>query len=268
MERNVLRRGFTLIELLVVIAIIAILAAILFPVFAQAREKARAASCVSNENQIMTAAIMYAGDYDEQSLYDWYQTGIVKNEFATWMEALAPYVKSTGAYICPSAPPANNPNAYGLGLPAGYYTMSSYCFVAWIPYSYWQVSGNGVTGPVAFQGWPAPLNVSNNIGVCPDAWSDCTSMEFSQHPAESAYITEGYTVTQYPIAGLTFGSAYTTGFDNSDTVTTITRHNLGTNVGYVDGHVKWTKGLWLRDTQVTGGVYSGYPQCNYQRVGP
>ena len=60
------RRGFTLIELLVVIAIIAILAAILFPVFAQAREKARAATCVSNLKQIGNAMMMYVQDYDER----------------------------------------------------------------------------------------------------------------------------------------------------------------------------------------------------------
>src|SRR5687768_9156779 len=60
------RRAFTLIELLVVIAVIAILAAILFPVFAQAREKARAVSCLSNMKQIGTTAMMYVQDYDEQ----------------------------------------------------------------------------------------------------------------------------------------------------------------------------------------------------------
>jgi prepilin-type N-terminal cleavage/methylation domain-containing protein len=59
------QRGFTLIELLVVIAIIAILAAILFPVFAQAREKARQTSCLSNEKQLGTAISMYVQDYDE-----------------------------------------------------------------------------------------------------------------------------------------------------------------------------------------------------------
>jgi prepilin-type N-terminal cleavage/methylation domain-containing protein len=59
------RRGFTLIELLVVIAIIAVLAAMLFPVFARARAKARQASCISNERQIVTALLMYNDDYDE-----------------------------------------------------------------------------------------------------------------------------------------------------------------------------------------------------------
>ena len=67
------RRGFTLIELLVVIAIIAVLAAILFPVFAKARAKARQASCLSNEKQVVLALLMYADDYDETLPKGWSQ---------------------------------------------------------------------------------------------------------------------------------------------------------------------------------------------------
>jgi prepilin-type N-terminal cleavage/methylation domain-containing protein/prepilin-type processing-associated H-X9-DG protein len=93
------KRGFTLIELLVVIAIIAILAAILFPVFAQAREKARAITCISNEKQIGLATIMYVEDYDEEypdgsdSWGYWWPVG--------WAGQIYPYVKSVGVMTCP-----------------------------------------------------------------------------------------------------------------------------------------------------------------------
>src|SRR5450432_4659449 len=107
------RRGFTLIELLVVIAIIAILAAILFPVFAQAREKARQASCTSNMKQIGLAILMYAGDYDEQLPWGASNGG---GGLTTWYDLVEPYVKvgaqgfgfktATGVqrpfYVCPS----------------------------------------------------------------------------------------------------------------------------------------------------------------------
>lgn len=97
-------RGFTLIELLVVIAIIAILAAILFPVFAQAREKARQAYCMNNLKQMATAMLMYSDDYDH--LFppvlgrDPGQTLIYP---MTWMAKLQPYVKSTAVFIDPSS---------------------------------------------------------------------------------------------------------------------------------------------------------------------
>ena len=90
-------RGFTLIELLVVIAIIAILAAILFPVFAQAREKARQTTCLSNEKQMGLAYMQYVGDYDEKYIFShWiYSAG------NGWAGRLYPYVKSKAVYVCP-----------------------------------------------------------------------------------------------------------------------------------------------------------------------
>lgn len=89
--------GFTLIELLVVIAIIAILAAILFPVFAQAREKARSASCLSNMKQLGTAIIMYVQDYDET-----FPIGLDNDWHDSWAIGVQPYVKNEGILRCPS----------------------------------------------------------------------------------------------------------------------------------------------------------------------
>ncbi len=91
------KNGFTLIELLVVIAIIAILAAILFPVFAKAREKARQSTCLNNEKQIGNGLMMYVQDYDET--YPCYTPGFV-NPIGPAM--LDPYIKSNNVWQCPS----------------------------------------------------------------------------------------------------------------------------------------------------------------------
>src|SRR5579884_961583 len=98
------RRAFTLIELLVVIAIIAILAAILFPVFAQVREKARSISCLSNGKQLGTAVYMYVQDYDETYPKSTDAADALgPNQLDAWPDLIFPYVKSDGAYNCPSA---------------------------------------------------------------------------------------------------------------------------------------------------------------------
>lgn len=120
-----MKKGFTLIELLVVIAIIAILAAILFPVFAQAREKARSTSCLSNLKQIGTALQLYTDDYDEtlpfrgqkgawpgNDTIDYPQQrlgpvqdpwlGGISPSYFSWMDCIYPYVKNNQMFVCPS----------------------------------------------------------------------------------------------------------------------------------------------------------------------
>ncbi|MBI5831549.1 MAG: DUF1559 domain-containing protein [Armatimonadetes bacterium] len=109
------RRGFTLIEMLVVIAIIAILAAILFPVFAKAREKARQSSCSSNLKQIGLAMIQYRQDYDETT--PWYVNGASWNTWAAgtayWGRFYEPYAKSQQIFRCPSAASTDSAGSTG-----------------------------------------------------------------------------------------------------------------------------------------------------------
>jgi prepilin-type N-terminal cleavage/methylation domain-containing protein/prepilin-type processing-associated H-X9-DG protein len=106
MPRN-RKRAFTLIELLVVIAIIAILAAILFPVFAQARERARMSACLSNMRQIGSSLMMYAQDYDETLPYIRFHGGGAcpkGSHCYVWKNAIRPYLKSLDVLACPSNP--------------------------------------------------------------------------------------------------------------------------------------------------------------------
>jgi prepilin-type N-terminal cleavage/methylation domain-containing protein len=109
-QQGTRKRGFTLIELLVVIAIIAILAAILFPVFARARENARRSSCQSNLKQITLGSIQYSQDYDEKvvqacmlriTLRHKYGKGSTPERYK-WNDAIFPYVKSEQIFVCPS----------------------------------------------------------------------------------------------------------------------------------------------------------------------
>ncbi|MFO8081900.1 MAG: DUF1559 domain-containing protein [Armatimonadota bacterium] len=114
-----MRRGFTLIELLVVIAIIAILAAILFPVFARAREKARQTSCLSNVKQIALALHMYAQDYDE--VLSTAQNSPEGQSTYYWQDMIQPYIMNEQVFTCPSSP--RQPIGYGWNYPHGPYRL-------------------------------------------------------------------------------------------------------------------------------------------------
>ena len=107
------KRGFTLIELLVVIAIIAILAAILFPVFAKAREKARQSSCINNMKQITTALTMFANDHEEQYPAAFFnQTAFGGNTPQQWKAVLYPYLKTPAVFVCASDPYGSEKKVY------------------------------------------------------------------------------------------------------------------------------------------------------------
>ena len=127
------RRGFTLIELLVVIAIIAILAAILFPVFARAREKARQTSCLNNIKEIVLGARMYSGDYDDMMFGHIQGTRTPRvTGSLLWPQQVEPYVKNIQIFNCPS-------NAHSTWN-GGYDSSLGYGMNYWVTYYYYYLA--------------------------------------------------------------------------------------------------------------------------------
>lgn len=195
-------RGFTLIELLVVIAIIAILAAILFPVFAQARESARRTACTSNMKQVALALGMYAQDYDETLPFQGNPANpaadvgnYAASTLAVWINAAQPYVKNAGVWWCPSAlrhtgAPPNaasdsnywyNGHASGKTLAAIDRPAEAVLFVEWKYRTH-------LTGqrPYAYQKCPPATQGASSS--CPDTWhpnSEWGSNHVTGDPAQS-----------------------------------------------------------------------------------
>ena len=149
-----LYRGFTLIELLVVIAIIAILAAILFPVFAKAREKARQTSCLSNTKQLGLAILQYVQDYDEEfpTIRELEPAGAIID----WRSRIFPYVKSKQVYACPSDPNSGQ-TAYWGDCGGGQNPVYEARVFVDISYAWATIGGNGVQNGFSYgNNEPAP----------------------------------------------------------------------------------------------------------------
>ncbi|MDI9602423.1 MAG: prepilin-type N-terminal cleavage/methylation domain-containing protein [Armatimonadota bacterium] len=160
------RKGFTLIELLVVIAIIAILAAILFPVFAKARDKARVTACCSNTRQLLIAALSYAQDWDGGIPFDLH----AGNPHTQLIQQMDPYVKNTALYYCPSAPAAQVPYIVANAENQAAGNISYY----W--YSFSELPSTGVLPMqwVDLQFMRNPNNWGNRNRLVTDSWDPAT----------------------------------------------------------------------------------------------
>jgi len=217
-------RGFTLIELLVVIAIIAILAAILFPVFAQAREKARQTTCLSNMRQLGTGLAMYIDDHDERCFFFGHASGLSRLNTAAplgatrdnrWWNQILPYTRTQGALLfCPSdrgrVPHATEDGQAGRPL---------------VPRSY--VANRAAEGlPLAAVDLPADIIVITEKGdPFDDSWFE---------PPKNLYDKPG--------AG--------------QPVLAMRRHSAGVNAVFFDGHAKWMNSARLLQNPC-GEPYSG-----------
>jgi prepilin-type N-terminal cleavage/methylation domain-containing protein/prepilin-type processing-associated H-X9-DG protein len=216
-----MKRGFTLIELLVVIAIIAILAAILFPVFARARDKANATACLSNLKQIVLSALMYVQDYDEFMLFGSYRypdgggylNGPRGYSYIRWHEVLIPYMKSDDVLKCESYKfsRVRDPNSYGY---------------------------NGYTlGHIPLCALSGDCSRRSYVGI-----------KIGDIPNPSMIIMFG---PRYCAAGDSVGRALTYYYCLPQA------HNEGDNFAFCDGHAKWMKFGIVAD-QSAGSHYWTY----------
>ncbi|RYX83886.1 prepilin-type N-terminal cleavage/methylation domain-containing protein [bacterium] len=227
-NKNNSNRGFTLIELLVVIAIIAILAAILFPVFAKARENARKASCMSNMKQICLGVLQYTQDYDENLLplrvnAGGLGTGVpATNQYFHWGRLLNPYTKSEQINVCPS----NSAMRQG-------YTFNAYAG------GYPNLSLAGITYAsqlvLFIDGFGQAALPDNQAQIFHMAWTGtATGLTFGR-------------VIQDGADAVASGACRQGGLPNPG------RHMEGANYVFADGHAKW-----LRHTPVaTSAIDSG-----------
>lgn len=235
------KKGFTLIELLVVIAVISILAAILFPVFARARENARRASCMSNLKQIGLSIMQYAQDYDEKMVFvsNYDNDGTTM----TWLDTLNPYTKSYQIFACPSDSrtggshrPQPNRNTYN-----GY--SGNHCGVGY--------ATDGRVGPMSFE--RNDQTAHRAIGLAEFESPSTTLMVFD---------TIGLTNQNASSCGTALGTVQA--YDNfriigaHTNMNIVERHLETANVLWADGHVKAIKIDSLTADSTPTGVYKAF----------
>jgi prepilin-type N-terminal cleavage/methylation domain-containing protein/prepilin-type processing-associated H-X9-DG protein len=228
-RKHALRRAFTLIELLVVIAIIAILAAILFPVFAQAREAARKATCISNTRQIGTALMLYAQDYDDTVVPNNNQvTGSDSSTWRSWPDFLQPYIKNTKVFQCPSSfrsesAPKNQMKTYG-GMLTSYVLNNFYYSDSGLGMIFEKANSNGRM--------PSTLaTIEDSVGTvfCADG-GDVDGNTGSEGTAQVPNVSpQSLNLTASPPTFTTSQGDF------------IARHGGGLCVTFFDGHSKWMK---------------------------
>lgn len=222
------RRGFTLIELLIVIAIIAILAAILFPVFARARENARRTSCLSNLRQVGLGALQYSQDYDEKMVGTELGDDTAQSPEYFWGEMLEPYLKNRQVLDCPSATSRLQAGAPQIGFAQGITKEWSYAYAI-----------NDVRGVD-----------DNHIGA---AFAPLSSFT---RPAETVFVVDGWPEAAEPASdperhevAWALGSRDVVNNAHHDGSP---RHLEGFSMVLCDGHAKWRK-----RTTNSNGTFSG-----------
>jgi prepilin-type N-terminal cleavage/methylation domain-containing protein/prepilin-type processing-associated H-X9-DG protein len=234
--------GFTLIELLVVIAIIAILAAILFPVFGRARENARRTSCLSNMKQLALGVTQYVSDNDGRfmpfkQMMNMEVGGLTLTDQTNHFDPVQPYIKNSSMLFCPNAVTFRPSTANAQGRDKIKFTNTHYGLPA-------NLGPNGLliaplTNFTANPAWPNAITTTMHIAAFPDASLSCMIGETS----ELGYVYRGVSPTQtYQTqgTGLSYFPAVTAGHAG-DRILFRERHFDGANYAYLDGHAKWLK---------------------------
>lgn len=228
-------KGFTLIELLVVIAIIAILAAILFPVFSRAREKARTASCQSNLKQLVLAVKMYTNDWDEKLPgFRWGEGRNGNQSASVWFKACYPYIKNADIFKCPSSSRKYRPWA-GVWMTTPPFSNSTF----WLTYGYNEIVGNSMPSIAQFS-YPAMVLL---LADCSSAWIGGYWQSGNRAFLRRVAFAE-------PKGNIGCGCPPNDAFVPADP-DAHARHSGGSNLGFADGHVKWYQ--WNRCKTVSGG---------------